>query len=434
MNPIELRVYELQARWETFLDTEKKCLRWLADPNEGNVVDGFVELQAEEHEYHAGDVFFPFYFAFENDEQFVDELLEEMEIAVEVAKKELAEEAFEVKAWNRTEREEKTPREWFSESVVSFTENLSENLRHLVLYFHASDVANQKLYVEFLSEVIDHLPVNAKMLLLDHAHEPMAPGFDVDERIETDVLALDMNQAYREIAQSGGGEGPEYEFRNHLVLANEYAANGYNSDFVSTIDQLLAIVKKEGWLQQSIAVHMLAAGVAASGNTEKMFYHYTLATDVAVELSEQNDDLAPLLTYQTHMAFGSAILAQKNPDLALALEKFSKSAKAADTCSETTRGLYLIEAWRMTGYVQQLAKNPEGTWEALWKSHAAADLLPEEMNPGDTTLVEVGKGLVSLTKDRNGWFSGAPCAEHHDEVMEAFDSLLGEGWLQESVD
>ena len=328
-------------------------------------------------------------------------------------------------------KKEITAREQFSESVVSFTQNLSENLRYLVLYFHAADVTGAEQYIKFLSEVVDQLPANVKLLLLDRATDPMAPGFDNDERIESETLALDMKQAYREIVQGGGAGGAEYEFRNMLVLANEHAAEGYTPEFVSVIDKLLAITKQENWLQQSIAIHMLAAGVAVSSSVEETYNHYTKAIRVAAQLTEQDDSLAPLLTYQTQMAFGGAILSQKKPDLALALDKFRHAADASQECDEMTRGLYQMEAWRMIGYVHQLSKNPEGSWEALWKAHAAAELLPDEVKPVDTMLPEVGKMLVSLTQERNGWFSGAPYAEHHGEVMDAFNAALGEGWLEQ---
>jgi len=432
MNAIEKRVIDLQERWETFVQSDAKLLRWLADQREIRVIDGFIKLQAEEHDYHAGDLFFSFDTPFVDENQYATALVTAFKADYDNADKEAKQAGQALPEWRPDEQKDRDPVTWLATTWCSFAELFGDNFRFLVAYLRPQqiDVADTSAYIAFVAALIAQLPDNTRVLFPDTAERPFADALEQNELVQSDKLELDMDRAYTELAQTSGGEGPGYEFRNLMVAAMQAGNAGYTAAFVTNLDNLLDLTTTQDWLQQAIVVHMLAGGVAMNSKEfTQVIAHYTSAIELAKKLRERSDPVGPVCLYQANMAVGTAYLVQEKADYPNAAEHFIAATKAAAECGDTQKGLYLIEAWRMAAHAHSGEKKIAAAWEALWQSHAAAALLPEEIAPTDTTLAEVGKALLQLTQKQHRWIGGStPYAGKANMVRDAFTSVLGESW------
>lgn len=417
-NAIELRLAELDERWNVFAESAgPRLLRWVADAESGQLVDGWVQLACE------GDGDLPDFFL-RLETPFASSvhglsLVEELHAQVEAARAALAEEG-EALEWS-------VPPVLLGETDVSalarccaaFQAHHGERMLKLGVMLAPREVLDPAGWQQWLHRLVHASASDAvRFLVVDPADAPLLDALAAAEPVlvASEPLDLDMAGARAELAAGAAGDDPGSQFRVHFVALTNAAGKGELAAAHEAAERALAIAGQHGWMAMQVVVYVaLGSAYVSGGHTDHALVAYRGARQAAHGAAQQGDPSAPKLVVQSWLGEGTALVSAGRFDEAAAV--YAQAAPVATSCGDP---MMTLEAWRMAAYCHEQAGDADSAWRCGHAALDAGEQLDEGMRAA-STLPFAGQGLLRLAQR---W----AYADQADAVRARMTALVGPDW------
>ena len=356
-NPVEQRLLDLAAHWETFqADPGKRLLIWQADENSLRFYQCFFEVQKYETEYTVGSLFIVLDTPFLNAIQYSRELKESLAGQYQASLEDLKQQGISPD-WQFNPEEYPDSASGFVQSLLSFGSSHHQNIGHLVAVLMPSDVTDNEAFSAWLTRVLaGRLPERLRFVVIDSLNTPrLSPLIAAEnQQIQVDSPKIDALTTAQETFAQEKTVGPAGVFRNFLIGLMTLVEKGSVEQVKIKAVDALKFARKQNWAEQEFVVTMLVAGALLK---EKRFNEavkdYQGARQVAEKAIADGHPSGRELVLQTwfgqaaaHLAAGelekaaecydqAAILAQQIPNVILGIEAFRMGCFCFSRLQET---------------------------------------------------------------------------------------------------
>ena len=348
LNPVERRLVDLCGHWQAFQsDATRRLLIWEVPDNGVRLLQCFFEVQKHETSYTTGDLFIVFDTAFENSIQYSRALKVALAGQYDASETELKQQGISPD-WKFNPDELPDSATGFVRSLRSFGAKHHKTIGHLVAVLMPQGIANDDAFASWLSRAMSGgIPERLRLVVIDSIEVPRLkslleakPELVYVDRPDIDALAV----AQETFAQENA-VGPAAVFRNYLMGLVTLVEKGSADQVKAKAADALAFARKERWADQQVVIAILVAGALLK---EKRFDEavkgYDEARHAALQTVATNHPAGQQLVLQTwfgeagaQLAVGrlsqavncyeqAAIVAQKIPNLILAIEAFRMAA------------------------------------------------------------------------------------------------------------
>lgn len=419
-NPIEQRLDKIGEYWDEFWsDPEARILRWLANRDDRQLIETFIDLQNEE----AGEtpeLFIRLTTPFTHHNQYSLELIKELKRQYTEIQPNLAEEEI-PNHWVGPEPQvhEAAIATWVR-CCHSFQAYYRELFANLAIVLAPTQLSSPTAWQDWLLSLLNcNPPTKVRFVIFDSLEQPVLEPLceSAPQKIRTINPDLDIPGAMEEIAQnSGDPNDPGTQFRQHFVAMSNAASKSDLDRMTHCANAALQIAQQQNWPQMQFAVYMSnGATFLAANQIDSALSSYRQAHRI-IETSD--DPTKPKLLIQSYLAEGAALLSKN-----LFSEAATVYYQAGLLADEHQEAFMALESWRMAAYCHEVEKQPAPAWQYGQNALNAGGQLDED-NRAHSTLPYAGQGLFRIAKKYGPPYS-------IDEVNHRMERLIGApAWQQ----
>ncbi len=346
-NPVERSLLGLCQHWETFRsDASKRLLVWQVQDNAVRTLQCFFEVQKHETALSTRDLFIVFDTPFENAMQFSRELKETLAGQYDASREDLEQEG--IKAdWRFNPEDHPDSATGFLQGLHSFAAKYHDVAGHVAAVFMPQQVADDTAFCSWLTRALSvEMPEYLRLVVIDSHETPRLSSLTESEHplIANASPKIDALAIAQQTFAEEGGVGSGAVFRNILMGLMTLVEKGSINQVKSKATDAQAFARRQGWADQEVVVTMLVAGAMLK---EKRFddaiQEYQGARQSAVQATASGHPAGQQLVLQTWFGEAgtqlaanrdvkaaecydrAAVVAQKTPDLILAIEAFRMS-------------------------------------------------------------------------------------------------------------
>ncbi|HAA69910.1 MAG TPA: hypothetical protein DCE55_12285 [Planctomycetaceae bacterium] len=415
-NAIEKRIDQIETLWTEFTEQpEARLLRWLADADNVQMIDVFLDKENEEVG-SVPDMFLIFRNPFENPENYAAELRAELQRQYQDVQAGLAEAGIQ-DDW-QAPATASPPSANLLATYASFHQHHSEWMELLVLVLAPETVSDRTAWQTWLTQLLEQtVDPGLRFMVVDDPHQPALATLASQQDRQVVTIELDVNlpAAYNELVRAIPGTGPGFTFRQLFVSLTNAAADGNVAAAERLAARAAEIARQQQWPTLIAAVNMtLGATYFAQGDAAKTLECYRGAGQ-AVAAAETQDEATRKVAVQTKFSEGSILFGESH--YAAAAEVFAQGSQLA---TEAEDDFQVMEGWRMAAFCHEQDGQLAASWEASQRALAAAAQLDAELRR-ETTLPYLGAGLLRLTETEQ-------YQEHREELQAKLNELMDIDW------
>lgn len=391
LNPVQRRIRTLEGIWNAFSEIpDARILRWLLDTDEMQIVQLFVELQAEEVS-EIPDLFLELRSELHTATDWTSVLVAELSERY-AAEQSGLESLGIVASWVPPVVPAGGGPEYLVSACEMFHRQLSSRVaEHLVIVLIPSAVVLPQHWVQWMTALAGaRIPEFLRFMVVDTVLNPQLDSVAAENPLVLRTVRpeLEMHRAWGEILDTVPGDTPGHVFRRYFVALTTAAGRADTAAAELACERAVRTALAEQWHGLAATAQMAAAAAwFAAGRLPESIERYRQACMTA----ESGVDLASIsLLVPTRMAEGSALIAGKQ--FAAAAESFEKAAVAATSAQNLPQQL---EAWRMAGWCYEQVRRLQQAEECGEKAlQVAAGLDAEQRRLSH--LPWVGQMLLRL--------------------------------------
>lgn len=403
---IASRIEDLTARWNRFsLEPDLRCLRWVLDAEDRQLVEAFVELQNSD----GGDV--PDLFvvldtpfegvgalhrgargAGKHGHRLADAIRAQLDENAAA----LAAEGIPTVWQPPAERQGESDQSYFARYSVALRDFHSDVVERLVLVLAPSTIADTDLYTQWLLLLLPLLPESVRILVVDDDADPQVEALAAGDprRVQSEQLHLDMHGAAQVLSRTPTGDPVADRFRQEFLSLTAASGRGDLATAHRHAELAESIAQRRGWPDMVAAVQ-LALGSTLMGASD---FSGAMSRFKAARLSLRgaggNTPLTGKLAVQAQVAEAGAALAAGDYNHASA--SYQAAAELAFSLGDARSS---IDAFRMAAHCREVQRDLTGAWEMGWRSVDAGIAL-DAADRRTSTLSHAGAALWRVTEAR----------------------------------
>lgn len=422
-NPIEKEIAKLGESWQAFTDGDQGILCWLIKSSDVALANTFIKIK-EQFDEDNGEWFIQLNSEFRDMQSFAGDLAEELNGLIEEGLAE-ADGDTPLNDWQKPDlRAAQSGFHGLFLSCDAILKIFGKDIELLTLVITPSAVKKPQEYAQWwalackIRRDYKEWQGKLKLLVLDSAEKPFLSQ-TLEKNADVALCQtppLDFNGAARAVAEQADDGSDSGKFRLHLLDMNNAIGEQDRGKLEKSSAAALEIAEKNQWFDMWTTALMTRGG---GWLNFKIFdlaaKDYRQAQQVAAQGVEKQIPGCDKLLAQAMLFEGSAYF------LANYLEHAARAYQNAAKKAEELKDSWMcVEAWRMASLSMERHKQTDIAWQfANQAFNVGRSMKPEERE--QSTLAFVGQAMLRLS----------PNGQVKSEVKNAFDRLLGEGWLKQ---
>lgn len=422
-NAIQKEIAKLAEHWQVFTDGDHAILHWLVKPANVPLANTFIKIK-EQFDADNGDWFIQLTTEFRDMQSFAADLAEELNELVAEGLEE-ADGDTPLNDWKKPDlHKAQSGFHALFLSCDAILKVFSKDIELLTLVVSPTAVKKPQEFGQWWAWACkirrDYKEWNPKLkfLVLDNAEKPflsqiIAQNSDV---ALSQTPPLDFNGAARAVAEQANDGSDSGQFRIHLLDMNNAIGEQNRNKLEKSSAAALAIAEKNQWFDMWATTLMTRGGGWLNFQAfDLAVKDYRQAQQVSAQGIEKQTPGCEKLLMQAMLFEGTAYFMASY--LEHAARAYQHAAKKAEELQDTW---ICLEAWRMASLSMERHKQTDIAWQLANKAFTVGKgMKPEERE--QSTLAFVGQAMLRIS----------PNGQVKSEVKNAFDRMLGEGWLKQ---
>lgn len=424
-NPIARKIEELQRRW--FDATEEtpdyKLIRWLIDPEEAVLINGFYCLESSAYG-SLPEFFVVMLTPFESEEDFSLRMMKDWaDVWNDDPSVEQSGIMWDPLFWvNKAEKSEKADLV-LVEMLTDFQEKVCDEEQLLVISLIPRSVSDFYAFNSWLIRMVELLPPAVRISLVDHLGENYLKDtfkYFKEEAVTIPCGDLELRNTVKQMATAGDPNDPEVGFRKCLFEMGEGASSKKDRKIEEWGEKAVLIAQRSGSKSFLATAYLVYAGFLMQLRNEKADALLDKAIAIAKNGMVEDDPLMAGILVQLY-GYKAAYQSIKG--------KKSKSAewmlKQARFATEHNMGAYAISIARMAARMAKKAGENALYRDSLLTGYQAGEkLTEEELKTSEIVTIAYyyAEELEDEKRKEEAW-----------TIREKMKALFGEEWDKDVI-
>jgi len=378
-NPIARMVESLQSKWleATSQCSNYKLIRWLVQPEESAIVNGFYQLESSPYG-SLPEFFLVLFTPFEKSEEaFSRRLISDW---TEIWKQDKFVEQSGVKwnpeQWLKKVENTSQPERILAEMLIDFQTQICKKTQTLVLGLIPRSVGDFGIFNSWIINMIKQLPPEIKLSLTDHTGKNyLKESFKYfkDEALTIECPDMGLNKAIRQMATSGDANNPEVNFRKCLYNMSDGVTAKNEKHIHEWGKKALRIAQETGVKSFLASAYLIYAGFLMhlkKEETDELLDSGIRIAEAAIK-NEDKESVGILLQLYGYKAAYLSIKGKTSQSCQWLLKQVKLAV-------ENKQGVYAISICRMAARAAKKAGEYDYYDESLRLGYSAGEELTDE--------------------------------------------------------
>jgi hypothetical protein len=429
-NPIAELIHQIQRKWidEVSPHPEIKMARWLVQPDQARLFEGFLKLESTEHGA-LPEVLVAMLTPFKNESGYSSDLIHDWVKAYKADVK-TQEKLASAKKMNTWKAEGFLPEfsspginqdDQFLKMLASFHESLvDKNIRLIVALFPYSIHDMEALRRWLLCILKKNIPDPITFMLFDHIGEYYFDSVfkKFPHTAKTLHINLDLDGAISKIARTGDPNSPEVQLRECILEMGKAVQRKDNAQLANWGERALQVTQRSGVKSLFASAHIIYAGMLFNF---KLFDKIDSLLDSGLKIALQGlktetATCKPLIIQFYGYKGASKQLQKKLKEAMIAYEKQGDSA-----IEYQLPGMALTPYWQAYNLIKKV--EPLRYKEVLHKAYSIKNCLQKEELENSSFAV-IAYDYVKWLQEHNQW-------EEAKQTDIEFKKTFGDDWKEQ---
>lgn len=424
-NPISHRIDLMRARWHQYVQPGVQIVRWLVEPDEVQMVEGFYRLESSPHG-QIPDLFLklsaPFYDEISYETALLEEWLQRWESPE--GQQELQATGITVQYNSARYRQDLArgldPRKICWTALEDFATNISGFDGQLTLFIWPQECAYPKKWAAWMQQFLETgIPPHLRVMLFDVKKQEYLQRCAALKHAVTIPADLNMREAVRQIATSGNPNNPMVQFNHCMFNLGDALARRKLREVHEWGQKAIAAGNKSG------QISLEAAGIIGYGSALFQLKEYPEAIrqlDRAVSLTskpaQEGDMSTGGVLVQAHAFRGAVYYRTRSwKDAETAYRQMGEAA------SQLQMPVMAMEGWRQAAHACEKHGNRKQAYEYFQLAYKAGlELDPETRKVTAFPLVAAALHLQARAMRETAL---------QQDIETQLSALLGNNWEQQ---
>lgn len=398
-NPVTLRIEKMRMKWnEKITGPAIQLIRWLVQPKEAEMVEGFCNLEGTEFAL-LPDMFLVCKSNFTDPQSYEKALLQEWISGLEDTDtiQKIQEAGIELN-WDHRPFKNMPEPDFFA-ALQSQLQSFEQFQGCMVIYLTPKYCYNAGLFKKWIEKKLENLPPRMRIMVHDSIGDELFDSLMTNGNRVNIIANLDLGGAVQELIKAEANTGqPQGKFTECLFMMGQAAEKNDMKLLDEWGEKALSCARKLKDPSKEIIAHLAWGGsLQAMKDLPKTLEHYNTAISFAEEILEKNREnhtvailFLQLLTFKAGVFLGQKKLKETIKQYMLLAEQ-SKSYNQI---------LTEMDAWYQVAELQKMSSNVPEMIEAYKKAFYSGLNLEAELMKS-SRLPIVSKTLIDFVKDKD---------------------------------